>query len=73
MKSEDLVFFHELCQRSLQNPDDIGMAVSLIAEMNSAIKEGRPINPLFLPALEQLLALNDVLKVQQIEWFPRNA
>lgn len=73
MDDDELMFFHGLCERSLKNPDDIGMASLLIAEMNSAIKESRPIKPNFLPSLEVFLALNDVLKAQEIEWFPRNA
>lgn len=70
MSESEIEFFHELCERSLKNPDDIGMAACLIAEMNAAIKDGRTINANFLPALAQFLALNDVLNVQEIEWFP---
>ena len=63
-----LGFFDELCERARKNPDDIGMACDLIAEMDLALKEIRPVKANYQPALEQFLALHDVLKAQEIEW-----
>ena len=71
MNEIEIEFFNELCERSRRSPDDIGMACDLIGEMNAAIKEMRPIKARYQSALEQFLALHDVLKVQSIEWFPR--
>lgn len=71
MNEIEIEFFNELCERSRKNPDDIGVACDLISEINSAIKEVRPIKASYQPALEQFLALHDVLKVQLIEWIPK--
>jgi hypothetical protein len=73
MDEIELEFFDGLCIRSRSNPDDIGMAANLIAELHSAIKEGRQLNASYQQVLDQFLALNDVLQVQLIEWFPRSA
>lgn len=64
-------FFRELCERARKDPSDIGMAACLIAEMHSAMNEGRPIQSHYRPALIQFLVLHDVLQVQEIELFPR--
>jgi len=71
MSEIELEFFRELCERARDNASDIGMAASLIAEMHSAMNDARPIHPHYLPALTQFLALHAVLKVQEIELFPR--
>lgn len=73
MDEIELSFFDDLCERSRSSSVDIGVAANLIAELNCAIQEGRKINSNYEKALDQFLALNDVLQVQLIEWLPRSA
>ena len=71
MADIELEFFHDFCDRARSDGCDLHMAVDLIFELNSSIKENRHINPNYTHLLNQFLALRDVLRVQEIEWFPK--
>lgn len=71
MDEIELAFFDEFCERAKQDGCDLPMAASLIHELHAAMQECRPIKPNYQQALDQFLALHDVLNIQQIEWFPK--
>lgn len=62
--------FDEFCERARKNSSDYGMASDVIHELLSAIEEKRPVKENYIQAINQFLALRDVLEVQGIEWFP---
>lgn len=66
----EMELFDEFCDRARENSDDIGMAADVISELYSAINEKRPVKENYTQAINQFLALRDVLEVQAIGWFP---
>lgn len=66
----EMELFDEFCDRARKNSSDYSTAADVIHELVSAIEEKRPVKEICTQAINQFLALRDVLEVQGIGWFP---
>lgn len=56
-----------LCEQAVRD-DKLASALLVIAELNDALNEGRPVNPNYQAILAQMLAAHGVVKIQEIGW-----
>lgn len=57
----------DLCEQALRD-DKLASALLVIAELNAALTEGRPVEPNYQAILAQMLTAQGVVKVQEIGW-----
>lgn len=56
-----------LCEQALRD-EKLSSALLVIAELNDALNEGRPVNGNYKAMLAQMLTAHGIVKVQEIGW-----